>query len=217
MRWKEPRAFAATDHTARRPHAEGVRLRQRVRGQCGGRCKPGGRLIPHAGAIRALVIPVIEPAFGTGAMPAPRRAEAGMARGRPTRQRAIGVAAVTRGTDREGPAAPAAGFLAKRRVHGVGAAARFDWTRQAPPWHNRDDRLGRVGASRWSTRVWRHQLQALTSFAAGRSVPDAGPRLQPRGLWTLSRLWTHRPRPQPLGNLAAEREISTSVHSPSSS
>ena len=30
-----------------------------------------------------------------------------------------------------------------------------------------------------------------------------------RRVWKLSALWTHRPRPQPLGNLAGEREILT--------
>ena len=67
------------------------------------------------------------------------------------------------GADREEAAAAPAGFLAKRRVHDVGAAARSDWTRAIKPWHN-ERRLARsVGASRRSPRVWRYQLQALTS------------------------------------------------------
>jgi hypothetical protein len=33
-------------------------------------------------------------------------------------------------------------------------------------------------------------------------------------LWTLPQPWTHRTRPPLLGNLAEEREIPTSVHSP---
>jgi hypothetical protein len=38
--------------------------------------------------------------------------------------------AITRAADREEAIAAAADLLAKRRVHGVGAAARFDWTRR---------------------------------------------------------------------------------------
>ena len=40
------------------------------------------------------------------------------------------MAAIARGADREEPIAASTDFLAKRRVHGVGAAARFDWTRR---------------------------------------------------------------------------------------
>jgi hypothetical protein len=38
------------------------------------------------------------------------------------------MAAIARGTDRKEPIAPATNLLAKRRVHDVEAAARFDWT-----------------------------------------------------------------------------------------
>jgi hypothetical protein len=37
---------------------------------------------------------------------------------------------------------------------------------------------------------------------------------QNKRLWTLTQPWTHRTRPPLLGNLAEEREIPTSVHSP---
>jgi hypothetical protein len=40
------------------------------------------------------------------------------------------MAAITREADREEPIAASAHFLAKRRVHDVGAAVRFDWTRR---------------------------------------------------------------------------------------
>ena len=65
-----------------------------------------------------------------------------VARGGATRRRAIRVAAITRRADREEAIAAPTDFLAKRRVHDVGAAARSDWTRRVKPWHNRDDRLG---------------------------------------------------------------------------
>ena len=41
------------------------------------------------------------------------------------------MTSVTRRADREDAVAEAAGFLAKRRVHDVDAAVRFDWTRRA--------------------------------------------------------------------------------------
>jgi hypothetical protein len=87
-----------------------------------------GSLIAHAGAIRALVIAMIEPAFGTATMTLLGRADRVTARRRPTRRRAIRVAAITRGADRKEPIAASADLLAKRRVHDVEAAARFDWT-----------------------------------------------------------------------------------------
>jgi hypothetical protein len=40
------------------------------------------------------------------------------------------MAAITRGTDRKEAVAATTDFLAKRRVHDVEAAARFDWTRR---------------------------------------------------------------------------------------
>ena len=39
------------------------------------------------------------------------------------------MAAITRGANREQPATEPAGFLAKRRVHDVGAGEDADWTR----------------------------------------------------------------------------------------
>ncbi len=81
-------------------------------------------------------------------------------------------------------------------------------------------RLARsVGASRRSPRVWRVKLQALTSSTRASAyavcaVYDNSPRTTTKRPWTLSQPWTHRTRPPLLGNLAAEREIPTSVHSP---
>jgi hypothetical protein len=66
-RWKEPGAFPAADHASQRARQGRGRRRIRrcVRRQCGECDGVRGSLIPHAGAVRPLVIAVIEPAFGT--------------------------------------------------------------------------------------------------------------------------------------------------------
>jgi hypothetical protein len=122
-------------------------------GQCAGRPHTAGSLIPHAGPIRALVIPMIEPSFRARPMAATGRADRGVPGGRTTGRRTIGVAAITRGADREEAVAAPAGFLAKRRIHDVGAAARSDWTRRLLPWHKRGRLARSVGASRRSPRA----------------------------------------------------------------
>ena len=76
----------------------------------------------------ALVIPVIEPAFRADTMAPARGADRGATGGRATRRRAIRAATITRRADREEAVAAPAGFLAKRRVHGAGAAGRSGWT-----------------------------------------------------------------------------------------
>ena len=203
-RWKEPRAFAAADHTAQRARQGRGRpsIRHRVRGQCDKRRCGAGSLIPHAGAIRALVIPVIEAAFRTDPMAPARGADRGVAGGRATRRRAVRVAAIARRADREEAVAPPTGFLAKRRVHDVGAASRTDWTRRP----NR--------GTRETTGSVRRSIEAVTEGLEG-SAP--GPHLIRRSAqltrplrarssrarpWTLPPLWTHRTRPQGFANLA---------------
>src|ERR1700682_2095136 len=71
-RWKEPRALAAPDHTAPRAHQRRARrtTRRPVSVQAAALGRPAGSLIPHACAIRALMIPMIEAAFRTGSMSA---------------------------------------------------------------------------------------------------------------------------------------------------
>ena len=142
----------------------------------------GGSLIPPARAIGALMIPVIEAAFRTGPMAAaggPDRPAAGR---RATRRRAIRVAAIARGADREEAAAPPTRFLAKRRVHNVGAATHSNWIRTSHSWH-KERRLTRsVGASRRSPRVWRLKLQTLTSSATSVSLRGRTPK--PKRPWT---------------------------------
>jgi hypothetical protein len=71
---------------------------------------------------------MIETAFRAATMTLLGRADRVAACRRSTRRRAIGLAAITRDTDREESIAASAEFLAKRRVHDVEAAARFDWT-----------------------------------------------------------------------------------------
>ena len=144
-RWKEPRAFAAADHAAQRARqGRGRRpIRRRVRGQCGGRRRRGGKSDPSRGRDT----PAGDRDDRGGLRDCARwrwraaRTEASAGR-RATRRRAIRVAAITRGADREEAVAASTDFLAKRRVHDVGAAARFDWTRRVKPWHKRDDWLG---------------------------------------------------------------------------
>ena len=203
-RWKEPRAFAATDHTAQRARqGRGRRtIRRRVSEECAAWGRTAGSLIPHARAIRALMIAMIEAALRTGPVAAARGADRSAAGRRATGRRAIRMAAIARGTDREGAAAQPTRFLAKRCVHEVGAATHSNWTRTSHPWH-KERRLARsVGASRRSPRVWRSKLQTLTSSATDVSVRDRTPAPKPKRPWTLTELWTRRRAHSSLQNRA---------------
>jgi hypothetical protein len=104
--------------------------RRRVRRQCGDGGGARGSLIPHAGAVRALMVTMIEAPFGTTPMTLTSCAHRVSARGLATRRRAIGVAAIARRTNGEDAIAASTDFLAKRPVHDGDAAARFDWTRR---------------------------------------------------------------------------------------
>ena len=130
MRWKEPRALAAADQTAPRAHQRRGRqtVRRRVSGECAGHGPAGGSLIPHAGAIRPLMIPMIEAAFRAAAVSPARSADRTAAARGATDRRAVRVTAITGDTDREDPVTASAGFLTERSIHGVGAAVRSDWT-----------------------------------------------------------------------------------------
>jgi len=142
-RWKEPGAFPATDHaTQRARQGRGRhRIRRRVDRQCGDGRGPRGSLIRHAGAVRALVIAMIEAPFGAALMALPGGADRRLARRRATRGRAIRMAAITRHADREDAIAASTDLLAKRRIHDV-EAARFDWTRRSNHGTRGDDWLG---------------------------------------------------------------------------
>ena len=129
-----------------------------------------GSLIPHAGAIRALVIAMIEAPFGTAPMALARGADRRAAGRRATRRRAIRVAAITRrrrsrradcSVDR------LSGEAARPRRRSSGAL-RLDTARQTVA---QERRLARsVEASRRSPRAWRVKLQAFTSI---RRKPDS--------------------------------------------
>ena len=203
-RWKEPRALAATDHASRRPHQRSGRhrIRRRVGGQCAAWGRTAGSLIPHARAIRALMIAMIEAAFRTVPMSAASGAHRSAAIGGATPGGAIRMAAITRGADREEAVAPPTRFLAKQRIHNVGAATHSNWTRTSHPWH-KERRLARsVGASRRSPRVWRSKLQTLTSSATDVSLRDRTPTPTPKRPWTLTDPWTRRRAHRSLQNRA---------------
>src|SRR5712692_7175158 len=102
-RWKEPRAFAAADHTAQRARqGRGRRsIRHRVRGQCDRRYGGAGSLIPHAGAIRALMIAMIEAPFGAASVALTCAGDRTATPGTATGRRTVGVTAIARDTDRE--------------------------------------------------------------------------------------------------------------------
>ena len=123
-----------------------------------------GSLIPHAGAVRPLMVTVIEAPFGTPPMTRTCGAHRLSARGLATRRRAIDVAAIARRTDGEDTVATSTDFLAKRPVHDVDAAARFDWTRR--PNRGRRETTGSV----------RRSIEAVTEGLEG-SAP--GPHLDP--------------------------------------
>jgi len=85
-------------------------------------------VIPHASAVRALVIAMIETPFRAAPMASARGAHTVLPGRGATGRRAIRVAAITRRADREEAIAASTAFLMKWGVHDVEAAARFDWT-----------------------------------------------------------------------------------------
>jgi hypothetical protein len=124
-----------------------------------------GSLIPHAAAVRALVIAMIEAPFETPPMALARGVDRRAAGRRATRRRAVHVAPITRRADGEEAVAPPADLLAKRRVHDVGATARSDWTRRS----NR--------GTRETTGSVRRSIEAVTE----------GLELRPPGLHLIRR------------------------------
>lgn len=202
-RWKEPRAFAATDHTAQRTRQGRGRhsIRRRVGRQCVGRHGGRGSLIPHAGAIGALLVAMIEAPFRTPAVSGAGGGDRASARGDATGRRAVRVPAITRGAQGKQGAAGAAHLLAQRHVHGVASAATTaPWT-YAPFRGTTDhDGLGRPMASpRWS-RGSGGSVRALTSaLPAQRTRPARPPRRRP---CTLTDPWTRRRAHRSLQNRA---------------
>src|SRR3990170_1575850 len=158
-RWKEPGAFPATDHASQRARrGRGRRrIRRRVHGQSGWRREALGRVIPHAGPVGPLGVAVIEAPFRAATVALLGRADRRAPARHATRLRAIRMTAITRGADREGPIAASTDLLAKRRVHEVGAAARFDWTR-----------LGNRGTTETTGSV-RRSIEAVTEGLEGQA------------------------------------------------
>jgi len=114
-----------------------------VEGQCEGEGGCAGSVIPHAGAMRPLMIPMIETPFRTAAVAGSRLVDCAMTRGDATGWRAVRLAAVTRDTDREDPVTAPAGLLTKgcvQRRWSSGGPLQLDVPPN--PWHNRQDSLG---------------------------------------------------------------------------
>ena len=88
-----------------------------------------GRLIPHASAVGALLVAMIEAPFRTALMPAPGGTDRGAPGVLSARARAVRMSAITGGTNREEVATATTGLLAEGWIHGVGVRARTsDWT-----------------------------------------------------------------------------------------
>ena len=203
-RWKEPGAFPAADHASQRARQGRGRRRihRRVRRQCGGRRRPAGSLIPHAGAIRPLMVTMIEPAFRTLSVSPAGRLARPPTRHLATRRRAIGMASIAGRTNGERPIAEATDLLPERRVHDVGAAARFDWTRRANRGTRETTGSVAVGASRWSPRVWRISSRPSLHSPHRAAYVTRRPGPNRDRPWTLPEPWTHRTRPPLLGKPA---------------
>ena len=202
-RWKEPRAFPATDHAAQRARQGRGRhpIRRRVRGQCGGRRRRAGSLIPHARAVRALMIAMIEAAFGTAPMALARGAD--RARGGPPCDT---PASNTRGRDHTTRRSRRGGCSAGRFSGEAacprrrsGSALRLDTALK--PWHKRDDWLG-PSEHRGGHRGSGGSAPGPHLRPPRRQLTRAPRLAQTKRLWTLTQPWTHRTRPQLLGNLA---------------
>ena len=159
--WRPERALtpapAAADHAARgcRP-GNGALVRVR---ECAGRARAGGSVIRHAPpprAVGALAVAVVETAFEAALVARPGGADRAAPAGDAAGERAVGVAAVARRADTEREAARAAGSLAERLVHGVGARRA---SREAAPAARIVARegLGVCGAGAWRPRPARRE------------------------------------------------------------
>jgi hypothetical protein len=116
------------------------------------------------------MIAMIEAAFATPTVPLAGGADGCTARGRAARERTVRVAAITRRADREEAIAASTDLLTKRRVHDVGAAARFDWTRRI----NRGTRET-TGSVRRSIEAVAEGLKLLPSGLHPTSPPTRQP------------------------------------------
>ena len=131
-------------------------------------------------------------------MPVAGGRDRALARGGATHQRAVRVAAIAGDADRKQAMTATAGFLAERDVHGVGAAGRSAWTSRP----NRGTRETTASAC-WSPRASRGSGGSVRALTLGPTQPTRSRTVAPaKRPWTVARPWTHRTRPQPLGNLA---------------
>jgi len=113
----------------------------RPRGQCGEDEPVRGSVIRHAGAVRALVIAMIEAAFGTALIALSGSADRRLTRRRATRGRAIRVLAIaTRRSQRRDYSVDRLSDEAAHPRRRSSGALRLDTARK--PWHKRDDWLG---------------------------------------------------------------------------
>ena len=149
-----------------------------------------GRLIPHASAVGALMVAMIEAPFRTALMPAPGGTDRGAPGVLSARARAVRMSAITGGTNREEVATATTGLLAEGWIHGVGVRARTsDWTSR----RNRGttDTTGSNGrSSRRSRGSGGHPGPHLRVLRRPYLSRTTGLRPR-RGLWTLTPLWTH--------------------------
>ena len=211
----QPPAHPATDHTTgrigrgRRGHVKGV--------ESGVPEDGGGRLIPHAlpGAVGALMVAVVEAPFPTALMPGLGGVHRTAAGQRPAARRAVGVAPVTRRTDRKEATAPAAGLLAEGLVTVSESQGdlRLDGETQTVAQQYRLARSvgGRGGHEGPEVPVRTLTYVCVHSYAIRNT--ESTPR---QGLWTLPQVWTHTTRPHLLAKPPRGR-FRTSAHSPSSS
>jgi hypothetical protein len=137
------------------------------------------------------VIAMIEAPFEAASVALTRGRDRTPTPGTAAGQRAVGVPAIAGDADREDAVAEPTGFLAKRRVHDVGAAARTDWTRRP----NR--------GTRETTDSVRRSIEAVTE---GLEVSAPGPH-------HLIRRSAQRMRPPPGRSSAPRRRpMAEGVH-----
>ena len=113
----------------------------RPRGQCGEDEPVRGSVIRHAGAVRALVIAMIEAAFGTALIALSGSADRRLTRRRATRGRALRVLAIaTRRSQRRDYSVDRLSDEAAHPRRRSSGALRLDTALK--PWHKKDDWLG---------------------------------------------------------------------------
>ena len=171
-----------------------------------------GGIVALPGAVGALMVAVVEAPFPTALMPGLGGVHRTAAGQRPAARRAVGVAPVTRRTDRKEATAPAAGLLAEGLVHGVGVSGRPPTGRRNP---NRGTTIptGSVCRRARRSRGSGGPVRTLT-YVCVHSYAIRNTESTPRqGLWTLPQVWTHTTRPHLLAKPPRGRFRSPPVRS----